>query len=304
MGAVSVEELPAMAAEEIGLLLSRTLIHDECPLALVRAALVDHPAAQPRYRLGLREGGRLAAVAIGWVQAHHDAGSPGRAGYLQVVATDPRHRRRGHAAHLLDELERRFAADGLREAWVWGDFWAGVDVRYSAALCLLLRRGYARERDVFNLGVELAGRDFTTAAEEAVLAAAGYAVRRAAPGDRTTLDRYLLAGWGPRWREEALRAFDQVPIGCHLALWGGQIVGFAANDVVRPGWFGPTGVDAAHRGRGLGTVLLRRCLTDWQRAGRQRGEISWIGPLSFYVGAVDAVVSRVLWQLRKPLAGD
>lgn len=300
-GVGAMEELPATAAEEIGLLLGRTLVHDECSVALVRAALVEHPAAQARYRLGVREGGRLAAVAIGTAGERREDGHGVPVGHLQALATDPRHRRRGHAARLLDALERRFAADGLREARVWGDFWAGVDVRYSAALCLLLRRGYTREQDVFNLAVELAGRDFSTAAEEAALAAAGFAVRRAASGDRADLDRYLV-GWGPRWRPQVLRAFEQEPIGCHIALWHGQIVAFAANDVARPGWFGPTGVDVEHRGRGIGAVLLRRCLADWQRAGRKRGEISWIGPLYFYVTAVDAYVSRVLWQMRKPLA--
>jgi hypothetical protein len=61
------------------------------------------------------------------------------------------------------------------------------------------------------------------------------------------------------------------------------------------------GTEEHVRGKGIGSILLRRCLVDWQRAGRKYGEIAWVGPLYFYVTAVDARVSRVMWQMRKRL---
>ena len=124
------EELHADAAEELGLLLRRSLTYDECSVALVRAKVFDDPAAQPRYTLGLRAGDRLVATVAGVVQEHQEEDCPVRAGHLKVLATDPALRRQGHAARLLDELEARFAADGLDDVWIRGTrcyFWPGID---------------------------------------------------------------------------------------------------------------------------------------------------------------------------------
>jgi mycothiol synthase len=300
------EELHADAAEELGLLLSRSLTYDECSVALVRAKVFDDPAAQPRYTLGLRVGSRLVAAVAGVVQEQQEEGSTVRAGHLKVFATDPALRRLGHAARLLDELEARFAADGLDEVWIRGPgdyFWPGVDLRYSAALCLLMGRGYVRVDDTLNLGVDLDGRDWSTAAEEAALAGEGIIMRRLESGDRTAMDSYMQR-WSQTWHDEVMQAFDHHPMSCHLALQKGHVVGFAASDIVRPGWFGPMGTEEHMRGKGIGSVLLRRCLADWQRAGRKYGEIAWAGPLCFYIAAVDARVSRVMWQMRKRLSLD
>lgn len=295
-------ELNRDAAEELGLLLSRSLSFDECSVEMVRATVFGDPAMRERYTLGLRDRGRLVAALVGVAQEHSWEGRPVRVGHLKVLATDPTARRRGHATRLLEELESRFAADGLAAAMISGPayyFWGGLDVRYSAALCLFQRRDYTREGDAFNLEVQLQGHDYSTAAEEDALAAQGITFRRVESTDRAALDAYLQK-WGS-WREETLRAFDREPINVHIALQAGQIVAFAATDIARPGWFGPTGADEALRGRGIGSILMRRCLSDWQRAGRKSGEISWIGPLYFYVSSVDARVSRVMWYMRKLL---
>jgi ribosomal protein S18 acetylase RimI-like enzyme len=297
------EELHADAAEELGLLLSRSLTYDECSVALVRAKVFDDPAAQPRYTLGLRVGDRLVATVAGVVQERQEEERSVRSGYLKVLATDPALRRQGHAARLLDELEARFAADGLDDVWIRGPgcyFWLGIDLRYSAALCLLMRRGYVHVDDALNLGVDLDGRDFSTTAEEAALAGEGISIRRLEDGERVTMDSYMQR-WGQGWHDEVMQSFDHHPISCHIAQQEGHIVAFAATDIARPGWFGPMGTDEHMRGKGIGSILLRRCLVDWQRTGRKIGEIAWAGPLYFYVTAVDAWVSRVMWQMRKRL---
>src|SRR2546428_471856 len=112
------EELRADAAEELGLLLSRSLTYDDCSVALVRAKVFDDPAARPRYTLGLRARGRLVATVAGVVQERQEEDRTVRTGHLQVLATDPAMRRQGLATRLLDELEARFAADGLADVWI------------------------------------------------------------------------------------------------------------------------------------------------------------------------------------------
>jgi len=55
------------------------------------------------------------------------------------------------------------------------------------------------------------------------------------------------------------------------------------------------------RGLGIGSVLLKRCLQDWERAGVSRCEIVWAGPISFYARSVGATLGRAFWAFRKSL---
>lgn len=120
-------------------------------------------------------------------------------------------------------------------------------------------------------------------------------VRRLERGDEAAFAAYLAASWGAGWQYQGLQALrcGREPIPGHLALAGDAVIGFAVYDVTRPGWFGPIGTAAERRGRSVGTALLHACLFDWQRQGRQRGEIAGIGPLYVYVTACDAAIARL-----------
>lgn len=284
-------------------LAARSLDHDDLSADLLRRRLFEDPDHDPRYSLCARRGDRLLGAAVGVIRARKE----GPVGYVRLVATDPDARRQGLASALLAELESRLAADGAirvdvgTETPTW--LFAGVEVCYTAALCFFQRRGYVRTRDTYNLSVDLVAGDFRTSEREAALRGQGIVVRRLEPSDRPSFDRYLAANWGESWHQEGLSALDTSPATGFVALRGGEIAGFAVYDVSRPGWFGPIGVDATLRGQGVGTILLYRCLQDWQAAGRRSAEICWIGPMHFYSIAADARVCRVFWQMRKDLAG-
>lgn len=65
-----------------------------------------------------------------------------RRGWLTFVATDPRHRRRGYASAMLDNIEKVLFERGCEKI--------GLHVRYNnqAATACYLRRNYAREEIV------------------------------------------------------------------------------------------------------------------------------------------------------------
>jgi GNAT superfamily N-acetyltransferase len=69
-----------------------------------------------------------------------------------------------------------------------------------------------------------------------------------------------------------------------------KLLGFAAYDVSARGMFGPTGVDEAWRGKGIGKALLLECLKDMLSQGYAYAVIGWSGPQEFYAKAVGAVV--------------
>jgi mycothiol synthase len=299
---VTIETLTLANLDELAALVGRACDLDELSAEHLRRKLFADPEQNPELILAARESGRLVGVAVG-VARSRDAG---RVGYVRLVATDPAFRRRGIATGLLDELERRLVADGATQIDVGGEgpvfLFPGVEVGYTAALCLFERRGYRIAHETSNMVVELAGRDFCPGELEARLAGQGIAIRPLVAADRAELDTYLSARWSAGWRHEALEALDVDPPTGFLAQRDGQIVGFAVYDVSRPGWFGPTGTDEELRGRGIGAALLRRCLAAWQTAGRERGEICWTRVWSFYAKVADARIGR--WYLQLSRGGE
>src|SRR5262245_29012327 len=156
----------------------RTLPLDPFSLPALRRHILDEPNPQPAYRLCMWDGAWLAGVMLGG--ARNVEGQA--AGWVRLFAIDPAYRRRGLASHLLEQLESRMRVDGHRRLFVANSppnyFWPGLDIRYTAALCLLQRAGFRRVGDAVNMQVDLTARDWDTTAEEARLAQAGFAVRR------------------------------------------------------------------------------------------------------------------------------
>jgi GNAT superfamily N-acetyltransferase len=86
-----------------------------------------------------------------------------------------------------------------------------------------------------------------------------------------------------------------------VACQGDRYIGFACHGSTRRGWFGPMGTLESERGRGIGSVLLKRSLADMKTAGLVTARIGWVGPVRFYARSVGARVERVYWLYRKTL---
>ena len=108
--------------------------------------------------------------------------------------------------------------------------------------------------------------------------------------------------FGGAWPFELARALAAVPAGVHVALKDGAYCAFAAHDGNNRGlgWFGPTGTWPAHRGQGLGEVLLVACLVDVADA-HPRCEVAWIGPRPFYEKVAGIVAERRFVVMTRPL---
>ena len=121
------------------------------------------------------------------------------------------------------------------------------------------------------------------------LEAEGVHCRRAEPFERSATVRFVTDRW-PAWEDEATAAFARVPPTVIVAIEGERIVGFAAYNATRPDYFGPTGVDEGHRGRGIGTLLLLRALEALAAEGYAYAIIGGVGPAAFYERAVGAIL--------------
>jgi predicted N-acetyltransferase YhbS len=282
---------PATAADLPALrhLFAGALHHEPVHRAALADLLYERPPADPSLRLVATEGDVIGA-AFGAV---HDG-----TGYVDAIAVTADRRRRGVGAALLGRLEERLGAAGARALRIGGNTayyaWPGVDVRYTAALCLADRAGYRRTGTAENMTVPLA--DWVPG-ERVEPRDPAVTVRRASPGD-PLLDFVGERFSGPWLREAGIALARPVPT-VFVALRGERIVGFACHGVYRADWFGPVGVVDDERGSGVGEALLRRCLDDQAAAGMSTAQISWIGPAAFYARTVGAYCDRTFALFEK-----
>jgi mycothiol synthase len=103
------------------------------------------------------------------------------------------------------------------------------------------------------------------------------------PGNPEELEEtlaFIEREFGRIWRFEASRA----PHNLFITREGDEITGFVVHDANNRGlgWFGPTGVARAHRGKGLGKALLLTSLGEMHRQGYAEAVIPWTDAVDFY----------------------
>lgn len=262
----------------------------------------DDPGFDPGLALVCEDDGGMAGFAMGVVRSPEE----GARGIVKLAAVAVDRRREGIGSRLLEELENRFAERGVGTVRVCESapnyLTPGVDSRYSAAPYFFEKQGYDRIGEACNMTVDLSAPAYDIAGAEARVAGHGLAVRRAGPGDRASLAALLAAHW-PSWQDEVDRALGNDPATVFLCERDGEALAFAAWDANNrgTGWFGPMGTAPEARRRGLGQLLLFRCLDDIHASGLDYATIPWVDPVEFYRGCAGAAVERVFHRYEKVL---
>lgn len=126
-------------------------------------------------------------------------------------------------------------------------------------------------------------------ASRAAMAAAGVTIRPAIAPEKRPVTDWVAERFGDGWAGEVEVAFARQPVSCLVAVRDGVLLGFACHDATARGFFGPTGVDPAQRGRGIGEALLRETLEAMRRQGHAYAIIGAAGPIAFYEKIVGAI---------------
>jgi GNAT superfamily N-acetyltransferase len=121
------------------------------------------------------------------------------------------------------------------------------------------------------------------------------AIRQTPDAEREGVLAFIARHFGPIWAFEASRG-----VLFHMED-GGEIAGFAAHEANNRGlgFFGPTGVAPAHRGKRIGHLLLHACLANARRLGYQRVIIPWTDAISYYKKGCGAHIAHRFVVLRK-----
>jgi predicted N-acetyltransferase YhbS len=122
------------------------------------------------------------------------------------------------------------------------------------------------------------------------LESSGIIVRRAQPFEITRVRSLVEKNFSIAWADEISVGFASKPVSLFVAIAGKEVVGFAAYECTRRGFFGPTGVIKDMRGRGIGKALLFASLWGLRELGYVYGIIGGAGPVEFYEKAVGAIV--------------
>ena len=122
----------------------------------------------------------------------------------------------------------------------------------------------------------------------AELRPAGVVVRRAQPHEITSVRDFVVRNFQAGWADEISVGYSNKPVSVFIAIREQQVVGFAAYECTRRGFFGPMGVAESERGRGVGHALLVASLWGLREMGYAYGIIGGAGPTGFYERAVGA----------------
>jgi mycothiol synthase len=297
-------DLPGIAT-----LFESTLIYDRPNESYVRYLLAEDPDYDPGLIWVAEDAGRIAGVVVASLPDER-LQCPGG---IKLFAVAEEHRRQGVATRLFDLAEEALRAQGVTECVAvncgHNRLTLGLDVRYTAALCLLLGRGYQQLGTSQDMSVPLVAPDapnLDTTAAEMRLRDRGVVVRRARPEEKGWVCDGVAQTMAPpiparRWAYLAEQAFryENPRIEVAQDVNTGAFMGFAAYDAARWGALGPMGVSPDAQRFGLGGVLLKRCLRDMREDGLERAEIFSVGPIPFYAKTVDARISRVFYRYAK-----
>ena len=117
----------------------------------------------------------------------------------------------------------------------------------------------------------------------------GIEFRHPMPHEKGVIKRWIAKHFSEAWGEEFECSFKSFPLTSFIALRNNQVVGFACYDVTCRGYFGPTGVLEAQRGKGIGKELLMRSMRGLQELGYAYAIIGGAGPVEFYVKTLGAI---------------
>ena len=219
-----------------------------------------------------RDGEKVVGFMCGMVRKYlmEDQAPDLDRGYITLLAVDRDYRRQGIGTRLLEQVETCFRSRGVKAAIVGtfapNYFVPGVDmVAYADAVEFLKAQGFSVPVTVLSMDsclVDLKTPDWIVA-KEAQLVSEGVTFETFRPEHTLPLLDHLRECFPGDWqryiRESMVRKtmgqFERSEI--YVAMHDGKCLGFCQHEHER---FGPFGVDDKERGRGIGAVLLLKCL--------------------------------------------
>ena len=218
--------------------------------------------------------------------------------YVRILVVGRETRRRGIGSALVADGEARGARIIAAEP---GNYFT-PGISDEGAQAFVRARGYGEKASTWNLSASLRVSESSSRRPDNRTTPASPNVRRPSHAEASRVLGFIEREFGRIWRFEAARAFDTDLPQIFITEDNAEVTGFAAHDVNNRGlgFFGPTGVASAMRGRGLGCQLLLASLADLQRLGFDHAVIPWTDALAFYSKCSGAEPAHRFIAFEKP----
>ncbi len=110
----------------------------------------------------------------------------------------------------------------------------------------------------------------------ATLKVEGIHIARCLSPDKHKVINYIKENFSEGWGSECEAAFAHPTPTIFIAVKDKKVIGFAAYEATAKNFFGPTGVSAEFRKKGIGRALMLKCLLSMREEGYGYAIIGWI----------------------------
>ena len=117
-----------------------------------------------------------------------------------------------------------------------------------------------------------------------------FIVRRGQPFEISVVRRFVGENFSANWADEISVGFARQPVSVFVATKERELIGFAAYECTRRGFFGPMGVVESAKNSGVGKALLLAALEGLREMGYVYAIVGAAGPVRFYQKTVGAIV--------------
>jgi len=205
-------------------------------------------------------------------------------GWITAFAVHPKWRRKGVGTSLLERALQLFSDANRKEVLISpytpNYFVPGVDEsNYAEGLNFLLRRGFEIINRPISMDANIVLFDYAPYVErEERLREQGIEVRNLKPNEIPDLMAFLKAHMPGDWVRHARDLLLDITKG--LGDYDQFIVAWCKDEIVgycqfEGEHFGPYGVRSDMQGRGIGTVLMAKCLETMKRKGHHNAWVLW-----------------------------
>lgn len=250
-----------------------------------RKVLID-PNFEPDWLLVAEVDGKIVGLCLCLIRRMpmEKVGMELERGWITAFAVHPEWRHKGIGTALIERAMELFSdanrSEILISPYTPNYFVPGVDERnYAVGLDFLLKRGFEIIARPISMDANIVLFDYESYAErEQKLRGQGIEVRNLQPHEIPDLMAFLKAHMPSDWVRHArelllditkgLGDYDQFVVAWHK----GEIVGYCQFEGEH---FGPYGVRSDMQGRGIGTVLMAKCLETMRRKGHHNAWVLW-----------------------------
>ena len=282
-------------------LFNSVFIHDKITQKLLDEKIFGEKDLLPEATLKVLDGDSLIGFAVGFVRMQNDV----LTGWIKLLACKDQSELGPVTLNTYKKIESILIDKGVKLLRFFDSFpnyyFPGIDPRYTSLITLVETNGYFKQRDNVNMIANLDKALLETKdLEKNLFDKYGTIIRRAAAEDYKKIMNFIEKDF-PLWTTEVANSYKQNPVAVHIALENNYVIAFSGyhGNNVGTGWFGPMGTTPSCRGKGIGGILLKRCLKDLKDQGYSESIIPWVGPIPFYFREVNAIVDRVFWNYRK-----